>query len=545
MRPRPLTAAFAPLLLLSLLAACSNGFKGDGNDPAGKEGDDAGTTDGSDGGDDGSDGTDSASDGSDGADGTDGSDGSDGTDGTDGSDGTDGDDGSTDPDDVDDDGDGLSENEGDCDDTDPDVGPHADEQPYNGIDDDCNSATPDDDLDGDGYDGEEDCDDLDPDVNPGAAEDWTDGVDNDCDGDIDERFWTWTVDSAGNVGSPSAVDVDSSGVVHIAYADTDSGTLKYTAMSTTGSWSAPVDLVSYSWATVGEYIDGKVDGADRFQVAYTFYDYTYTNYTELDFIYRDASGTWSAEYVVEDYSSFASTDVGYFVTMDIDSGNLPTFAWFDAYDGLPYISDYTSFGVAVTLPVDAIAICWISSCYSGLYTSVALDSSDYVNVAYSDPSAPLGLGTQPEAQYTRFDTDLNSVTFSEKIANDGYYTSLALKSDGTRCVAWQNDTSADLLYACRGTGAVWTPTTVDSTGSVGAYAQLAFNSADEPYIVYYDETNHRLKGAHDDGSGWVTFVIDDSADVGQYVDMSIDHLDRVNLSYYDATNGDLVFARGQ
>ncbi len=57
--------------------------------------------------------------------------------------------------------------------------------PYNGKDDDCNPATPDDDLDGDTYPVATDCDDTDASVNPGATE-VCDGIDNNCDGTVDE-----------------------------------------------------------------------------------------------------------------------------------------------------------------------------------------------------------------------------------------------------------------------------------------------------------------------------------------------------------------------
>ena len=53
----------------------------------------------------------------------------------------------------------------DCDDTDAAVNPGATEVPYNGIDDDCNPLTLDDDLDGDGFDNANDCDDTDNTIN--------------------------------------------------------------------------------------------------------------------------------------------------------------------------------------------------------------------------------------------------------------------------------------------------------------------------------------------------------------------------------------------
>lgn len=75
----------------------------------------------------------------------------------------------------------------DCDDTDPDINPDADEVPNDGIDQDCDRVdfTEDCDQDGDGFDalvcGGTDCNDLDPDVNPDAEEIGGDGIDQNCD----------------------------------------------------------------------------------------------------------------------------------------------------------------------------------------------------------------------------------------------------------------------------------------------------------------------------------------------------------------------------
>jgi hypothetical protein len=87
--------------------------------------------------------------------------------------------------DNDDDGDGhpaASCGGTDCDDARADVKPGAAEVTYDGVDNDCDPATLDDDLDEDGFVGAEDCDDTDPDINPGESEVWYDGIDQDCDG---------------------------------------------------------------------------------------------------------------------------------------------------------------------------------------------------------------------------------------------------------------------------------------------------------------------------------------------------------------------------
>ena len=82
------------------------------------------------------------------------------------------------------DGDGFTEAEGDCDDSDATVYEGATETWYDGVDSDCGGDS-DYDADGDGYDSDDDCDDGDSSVSPDAEETYYDGVDSDCDGGSD------------------------------------------------------------------------------------------------------------------------------------------------------------------------------------------------------------------------------------------------------------------------------------------------------------------------------------------------------------------------
>ena len=81
---------------------------------------------------------------------------------------------------VDEDGDGF-ETSVDCDDNNENVNPDAEEIPYNGLDDDCDETTLDDDLDQDGYVLVDDCDDTNDAINPGQEEEVYNGIDDDCD----------------------------------------------------------------------------------------------------------------------------------------------------------------------------------------------------------------------------------------------------------------------------------------------------------------------------------------------------------------------------
>ncbi len=102
------------------------------------------------------------------------------------------------------DGDGYNSDE-DCNDADATINPGAEEVLYNGIDDDCNPATPDTvDADGDGYNSDEDCNDVDALINPGLTEVLYNGVDDDCDSATPD-----TVDADGD-GFNSNVDCNDS-----------------------------------------------------------------------------------------------------------------------------------------------------------------------------------------------------------------------------------------------------------------------------------------------------------------------------------------------
>ena len=114
---------------------------------------------------------------------------------------------------ADNDGDGVTKDEGDCDDADAAVAPDEVEIADNGVDDDCDGVVDDgmDEGDGDG-DGSSiaggDCNDVREDMYPGAEE-LLDGRDNDCDGEVDETFVNRILL---NDGTGDLIAVDDAGV---------------------------------------------------------------------------------------------------------------------------------------------------------------------------------------------------------------------------------------------------------------------------------------------------------------------------------------------
>jgi hypothetical protein len=77
--------------------------------------------------------------------------------------------------------DGFTQNNTDCNDTDPATYPGAPEECTSTVDNNCDGIAGDPDLDMDGYVACLDCDEANPEVNPGATEIWYDGIDQDCD----------------------------------------------------------------------------------------------------------------------------------------------------------------------------------------------------------------------------------------------------------------------------------------------------------------------------------------------------------------------------
>ncbi len=188
---------------------------------------------------------------------------------------------------LDDDGDGFSIADGDCDDSNANSYPGADEIWYDGVNQDCGEEQ-DFDADGDGFDGNggEDCNDSNAEINPAAAETWYDNIDQDCAQDSD-----FDADQDGENRIPEGTDCD----------DTDGGI----NTAATETWYDGVDADcdgadDYDADADGSAVPEDCDDADPaiFPGAEdTWYDGINSNCDEIDELGdydQDADGAYEA-----------------------------------------------------------------------------------------------------------------------------------------------------------------------------------------------------------------------------------------------------------
>ena len=83
----------------------------------------------------------------------------------------------------------------------------------------------------------------------------------------------------------------------------------------------------------------------------------------------------------------------------------------------------------------------------------------------------------------------------------------------------------------------------DEIDDIGWYTSLALDSNGHPHISYYDYTNGDLKYAIWTGSSWNIESVDTDGNVGRYTSIALDNNDNPYISYYDYSKGDLKYAK--
>ena len=467
------------------------------------------------------------------------------------------------------DDDGYTENDGDCDDDNPDVNPGEEEIYYDDIDSNCDGLN-DFDADGDGHIssnwGGDDCDDSNADINPSVEDDPTDGLDTDCDGEDDPRFIYYAVDEdMSDSNGAIALDVDSTKKVHLVYEE--GGELWYTNKNpVSGSWRTPISTAlpidgEVATGGYGQQLDGVIDSAYRFHIAYSEIDNSgnlSTHYAYLKNI-RTTVSEWIGDYEIEGMNSSGNNLSSHYLNIDVGSDNIPVFAYYDENANRPVLSKLAgipssgqnSIGFQYRDEADFLFdFVPVSDAPMGTNTALAIGPTDLAYILFLDETAPSGTGDDPETQLSM----RNNLTFqcesSPTVGTGGLAHAIALRPDNKLCMAYHDMNDNGLKYACQVNASNcedWDIQTIETGLGSESTLALGFTSGSIPYVAYHHTPTGTVRVASLQGTEWdiVTAGAENGSDVGANIQMAIDSDDRVHLAFYNSSTGGIWYAMGR
>lgn len=393
----------------------------------------------------------------------------------------------------------------------------------------------------------------------------------------------WIVEEvAATMGQYAALEIESSGMLHILYQESTQGGLGH-AYGSIGDW----DFATIDSGGVGTYIDFAISGS--FFIA-SYYDF---DGEQLKAAVRGAGGIWTTE-VVDTVGS-----VGMHNSVAIHSTTFDlTFhlAYYDA-DGtrLQYATRSVSAASWNKQTLDGAGT-------TGQWTGVAVDSNGVIHINYYDLSATslnraftgaevsyqlarresgsgddfavlednytdqiyddasvtpevvyeyqlipsLGSSVGDEILDTGFAVPAQSIDADDDV---GTHNAIAISGDGTIHIAYYDDTANDLKHAFNPDGdpSNWQIEVVDSEDNVGQHASIAVDSNNDVHIMYWNQSDGSLKHAVGTADGadfdWTIAVVDEEDFVGLYTSLVIDDEDTLHVSYQlGGTDSDLKYA---
>ena len=468
--------------------------------------------------------------------------------------------------------DGYTENEGDCDDENPNANPGMEEEYYDDLDANCDGLS-DFDADQDGHLsdnwGGDDCDDNNPDIHPGMEEDPTDDIDSNCDGEADPRFISNIIvdDVTESIGANS-MDLDADNRVHVVFEE--AGELWYTNKTMLlGSWRTPVLLELESNGMVatggnGQQLDGVVDSNYQYHIGYTEIDpdgnisLQYAYLSDVRVTVPECTGPFE----IDGLNSTGFDRTGHYTNIDAGSDNLPIFAYYNQNTNRPMAVKLSSVPQPNQIPPVAFRqeLDYIVGNFDqsdgapmGVHTTLTTGENDMAYVVYLDETAPFATATNPATQHTSL--DLNNGAYlcesNEVAVPGGIAHAAAVKSNGSLCVAYQDMDTMALNYSCQAqatTCETWTTETIEeSIGSIETSLGMAFNSNGQPYVAFYHASSGTVRVATKSDGEWdiVTAASQNGEDLGQNLQMAIDTDDRVHLTFFNSTDNSIWYAVGR
>ena len=224
-------------------------------------------------------------------------------------------------------------------------------------------------------------------------------------------------------------------------------------------------------------------------------------------------------------------------------------------DGLPVISYQNSTDTDLM-----ITKCGNAACSSGNTTTQITDADsvgEYTSIAIGTDGLPIisyRNATDGDLMITKCGNAAcssgNTTTQITDADDIGYYTSIAIGTDGLPIISYRNDTYGDLMITKCGNAACSsgnTTTQITDADSVGEYTSIAIGTDGLPIISYRNATDGDLVitkcGNAACSSGNTTTQITDADNVGYYTSIAIGTDGLPIISYRNAPDGDLVITK--
>ncbi len=161
-------------------------------------------------------------------------------------------------------------------------------------------------------------------------------------------------------------------------------------------------------------------------------------------------------------------------------------------------------------------------------SSIATDSTDNVHISFT---------VEPDGYFGYLTNGLSHFVYG--ISSIHTDTSIAVDSADNVHIVYSD--YADLNYLTNVSGE-WITVKIDNTLWSKVYPSIAVDSADNLHVSYYDIRNHDLKYATNVSGTWVIDVIDYLDRVGSFSSIALDLADNVHIAYRDDTNKKLKYA---